>query len=165
MKKGAIGSTIIEFYHLMIKFLHPQYSFPMQSRFIDFFNENNSKKQKKRSMLVNIDLIKIGKDKRTTIMIKNIPNELNHNNLLEELEIVQFVNYFYIPYNDDNTKILGFAFLNVKSYKYIIDILDKIAKYENIRAKGQNKHCEICYANIQGIRALIKTFGKSYLKT
>ena len=42
---------------------------------------------------------------------------------------------------------------------------DKIAKYENIRAKGQNKHCEICYANIQGIRALIKTFGKTYLKT
>lgn len=165
MKQGAIGSTIIEFYHLMIRFLYPQYSFPMESRFTGFFNEDNTKKQKKRAMLINIDLIKIGKDKRTTVMIKNIPNGLNHKNLLEELEIVQFVNYFYIPYNDNNTKILGFAFLNVKNYKYIIDIIDKITKHDNICTKGQNKHCEICYANIQGIRALIKTFGKTYLKT
>ena len=163
MNSRANSSNYIDLYSLILKILFPEFTSVTQSRFSDLFAI--SKVSKKRSMTINPDIIMKGKDKRTTLMIKNIPSHLNHGNFLNVLEMSHLVNYFYLPYNKPFNKILGFAFVNVKNYQYVLTVIDKINKYhDKMAVKKKDKSFESCYANLQGLRALIKSFGKEYLK-
>ena len=68
-------------------------------------------------------------------------------------------NYIYIPLDQIGTKILGFAFVNVKNYKDIMKLCNVINNYVvNIN----NKKIEICYSKMQGAAGLIKAFGKEF---
>ena len=163
MNSRANSSNYIDLYSFLLKILFPEFTSVTHSRFSDLFSI--SKVSKKRSMTINPDIIMKGKDKRTTIMIKNIPCHLTYGNFLNVLEISHLVNYFYLPYNKPYNKILGFAFVNVKNYQYVLTVIDKISKYHNkMVGNKKDKSFEICYANLQGLRALIKSFGKEYLK-
>ena len=69
--------------NLVLKLLFCGFSYPQESRFIKIFNGNksipklNSNKKKEKSL--NIEPINIinGKDKRTSIIIKNLPNDIS----------------------------------------------------------------------------------------
>ena len=143
MNTGANSSNILDLYSLILKMLFPEFTSVTQSRFADLFSI--SKVSKKRSMIINPNIIKKGKDKRTTIMIKNIPSHLNHGNFLNALDISHLVNYFYLPCNKPSNKILGFAFVNLKNYQYVLTLIDKINKYHNsIAVNKKDKYFIIC---------------------
>ena len=153
MNSRANSSNYINLYSLILKILFPEFTSVTQSRFSDLFAI--SKVSKKRSMTINPDIIMKGKDKRTTLMIKNIPSHLNHGNFLNVLEMSHLVNYFYLPYNKPFNKILGFAFVNVENYKDILKLYDALNS-KNVN----NKKVEICYSKKQGVNSLVKSFGK-----
>ena len=117
-------------------------------------NENNNN-------LINIENIILGKDKRTTLMIKNIPNKYTLNVIIKEINI-NFKNkydLFYLPIDYANKCNLGFAFINFVNSFYIIEFynlyIGKKWKYFN-----SEKKCDLLYAKIQGKRDLIKHFEK-----
>ena len=126
-------------------------------------NQNQTKKQnqKEEKNIIDIQNIILQKDKRTTIMIKNIPNKYTISTFLEEINI-DFKNkydIFYLPIDYTNKCNLGFAFINFVDSFHIIEF------YDNYRGKkwkkfNSDKICELLYAKFQGKKELINHYEK-----
>ena len=166
--------------------LFPNLSHPSQSRFHEFFKklkelnkiqENNDKKKnhisykktKKNIMELNLYKIQNGMDKRTSLMIKNIPKGLDEINVIKWLQQLANLNYIFVPKDEFSNKILGFAFINVCNYLDILELLKRIAiaeNYNKINNKNFNnnrKKIEVIYSHKQGLKSLTKSFGNSHI--
>ena len=165
--------------------IFPKLSHPSQSRFHELFKKlkeiNNQqeketkkskpiyKKNKKNIMELNLYKIQNGIDKRTSLMIKNIPKGI------EELDVVKWLlqlvklNYVFVPKDEFSNKILGFAFINVCESTDILELLKKLAIIENYNNSyisnnnNNNKKIEVIYSHKQGLKSLSKSFGMSHI--
>ena len=70
---------------------------------------------------INLELVKSGEDKRTTIMIKNIPNKYTQKMLLKEVnkEFKEWFDVLYLPIDFETMANSGYAFINFLNYKDI----------------------------------------------
>ena len=149
-------------YEILLKLLFPKYSQPSESRFINSFSYINNKKKSNKnqnSFSISFEKIEKGEDKRTSIIIKNLPNSINKEYINQILLGVGNINYLYLPFDKYNNRNLGFAFINVVNYRSIIKLHNRLKdyKFENIDIK---KQIEICYSKIQGKNELSKMFKK-----
>ena len=111
--------------------------------------------------IINISNIKRNEDKRTTVIIKNIPNKYTIQLLLIELN-VNFANKFdviYLPQDKINNCNLGYGFINFINPLYLITF------YETFMGKKWNffnskKRCFLAYSNYQGKDELINYLFK-----
>jgi len=101
------------------------------------------------------------KDKRTTVMIRHIPNKYNINSFLEEInqDFKNKYDLFYLPIDYMNNCNLGFAFIN------FVDPMHIVSFYDNFRGKkwkkfNSDKICELAFAKFQGKKDLIAHFEK-----
>ena len=102
--------------------LFPKLSHPSQSRFHEFFkklkelnkiqeknekkkNNSSHKKNKKNIMELNLYKIQNGMDKRTSLMIKNIPKGIDEINVIKWLLQLANLNYIFVPVNNNRKKI------------------------------------------------------------
>ena len=164
----------------LLKMLFPKLSHPTQSRFLRFFksdeeinscpqnieknpkNGNNCRRKKKeKKHSTNLNLIKIinGNDKRTSLMIKNIPTVNNELSVIRWLKSLTNLNYVFVPKNNETNRILGYAFINVCKYSDILKLIENIKNYQNTSVN--NKKIEVCYSHKQGFKLLTKSFGLS----
>ena len=166
--------------------LFPNLSHPSQSRFHEFFKklkelnkiqENNDKKKnhtsymknKKNIMELNLHKIQNGIDKRTSLMIKNIPKGIDEINVIKWLQQLANMNYIFVPKDEFSNKILGFAFINVCNYMDILELLKRLAiaeTYNNINNNNfinNRKKIEVIYSHKQGLKSLTKSFGNSHI--
>ena len=162
--------------------LFPNLSHPSQSRFHEFFKklkelnkiqENNDKKKnhtsymknKKNIMELNLYKIQNGMDKRTSLMIKNIPKGIDEINVIKWLLQLTKLNYIFVPKDEYSNKILGFAFINVCEYTDIKDLLKNISFLEayNNNNYNKSKKIEVIYSHKQGLSSLMKSFGVSHM--
>jgi protein phosphatase 1 regulatory subunit 42 len=131
----------------------------MESRFTNFFSyikrSNKIKNYKYNS--ISFEKIENGEDKRTTVLIKNIPNSITKELFYGILDGVGNINYLYLPFNKQTNKNLGFAFVNMINYKNIINLYKRLTNY---KFKEIEKPIEICYYKIQGRINLSKMFSK-----
>ena len=116
--------------------------------------------------IINVSDIIKNKDKRTTLIIRNIPNKYTISLLLMELN-VNFTNKFdliFLPQDKKNDSNLGYGFIN------FINPLHLILFYEEFMGKKWNfsnskKICFLAYSNCQGkdevINYMLKIFGKN----
>jgi hypothetical protein len=111
----------------------------------------------------NIDLEKIikGFDKRTTLMIRNIPNKYTFKTFLEDVDLKFEGKYdlFYLPPDYTNNCNLGYCFIN------FVDAFHILYFYFLFRGKkwrrfNSEKICELAYAKVQGKKELIAHFEK-----
>jgi hypothetical protein len=112
-------------------------------------------------MELNLYKIQNGIDKRTSLMIKNIPKGIDEINVVKWLLQLTKLNYIFVPKDEYSNKILGFAFINVCDYTDIIDLLRKISFFENYN--NNNKKIEVIYSHKQGLKSLTKSFGISHI--
>lgn len=123
------------------------------------FNKNNSGHKSDRE-IINLENIALGKDTRTTIMIRNIPVKYDNEVLLKELEAFEGkFNCMYIPYDYGKDGNKGYAFLNMTNPYHILLL------YEQFYNKGWRyfkslKICDINYAHEQGIEGIKKCSEK-----
>ena len=164
--------------------LFPKLSHPSKSRFHEFFkklqlneaqtNENNEKAKesyihkkhnKKNIMELNLYKIQKGIDKRTSLMIKNIPKGFDEINVVKWLLQLANLNYVFVPKDEFSNKILGFAFINVCEYTDILKLLQKLTFIENCNnnINDNNKKIEVIYSYKQGLKSLSKSFGVSHI--
>ena len=107
--------------------------------------------------IINLENIIRNKDKRTTLIIRNIPNKYTITMLLEELNH-NFENKYdivYLPQDYINNSNLGFGFIN------FLEPLHLIYFYEEFVGKKWNffnskKRCNLAYSKYQGKNELIK---------
>ena len=167
--------------------LFPNLSHPSQSRFHEFFkklkelnkiqgnkdknrNLTSYKKNKKNIMELNLFKIQNGMDKRTSLMIKNIPKVLDEINVIKWLQQLANLNYIFVPKDEFSNKILGFAFINVCNYMDILQLLKKLTIAESYNEinndyliNNKRKKIEVIYSHKQGLKSLTKSFGVSHI--
>ena len=155
---------------LVLKLFFSGFSYPHESRFIKNFNRGKTiQKQiqnKPKGKSLNIEPVNIanGKDKRTTIIIKNLPNDISKEDLKSIIEPLGNINFIYIPIliKNKNKTTLSCAYINVINYKIILKIVQKFEQIKNLNKIQSNKDLskvEIFYSGTQGKYALINRFS------
>jgi len=134
------------------------------------FQQEHSKKQvddlKKpdSSFKLNLSSIIDGKDTRTTVMIKNIPNKYTQKMLLQKINENHRGEYdfLYLPIDFKNKCNVGYAFINFVDSLFIVNFCEELndKKWERFNSE---KICEITYGRIQGKHALVDHFETSNL--
>jgi len=90
------------------------------------------KKQRKKfdhtSFSLNLDRVLSGEEKRTTLMIKNIPNKYDQDSLLEAINVnfVGLYDFFYLPMDFKNKCNVGYAFINFINPKSYVGFFSRI---------------------------------------
>ncbi|XP_076960230.1 protein MEI2-like 4 [Bidens hawaiensis] len=125
-------------------------------------NENQA--DNKKQFELDLDRIMRGEDRRTTLMIKNIPNKYTSKMLLAAIDERHRGTYdfIYLPIDFKNKCNVGYAFINMTEPPLIIPFYQAFngKKWEKFNSE---KVASIAYARIQGKAALIAHFQNSSL--
>lgn len=103
-------------------------------------------------------------DKRTTVMIKNIPNRVTAERMKEILDRYVFgkYNFFYLRIDFTNHCNVGYAFINFAKPDHVIEFYKKFQGYMwDRKIFKTTKIVYLAYASIQGIEALKAKFRSS----
>ena len=123
--------------------------------------QRNTPLEERAKYIINLEKIINEKDQRTTLMIKNIPRNIMQSYLMEVIDkkFQNLFNFFYLPIDFIKKENAGYAFINFKNSKNIVDF------YFEFNEKPwpfcQNRKCFISYARIQGFRAITQHFSSS----
>ena len=138
----------------------PNQLFSLNNSYVksNLFSKNTETKEKQ---IINLEDIARGKEKRTTVMIRNVPIKYSIQVLEKELEY--FYGKFdclYLPFDNVNGGNKGYAFLNLVNPYHVLMF------YEVFQGKSwsfyeSKKICELNFANFQGIDE-IKKHAKNY---
>ena len=137
--------------------LKNMFQYPSESRFKEFFTQHKAKK-KRKTMMVNPKNVNLGLDKRTSIIIKNIPDYISDDqfrNII--LHLNKNIDFFYVPSNIKTRKNLRVAFVNVLESKQIVPIYMGLYKMKFVY-NSPNIEMEICYSKVQGKEQLMRRF-------
>ncbi|CAN4124162.1 unnamed protein product [Withania somnifera] len=125
---------------------------------------NSSQTDNKKQFELDIERISRGDDKRTTLMIKNIPNKYTSKMLLAAIDERHRGTYdfVYLPIDFKNKCNVGYAFINMTDPSLIVPFYQAFngKKWEKFNSE---KVATLAYARIQGKAALIAHFQNSSL--
>jgi hypothetical protein len=111
---------------------------------------------------INLENILRKKDKRTTIMIRHIPNKYSLKLLIEDINenFKDKYNLIYLPIDNVNCCNLGFGFINFTNIFHILGFYDYYfgKKWKKFNS---DKKCELAYSKIQGKDELLKYIQQS----
>lgn len=153
---------------IIIDLSFPMFSSAKNSRFLPFFNKISAKN--KENGLSNKKIYKIypekimqNQDKRTSIILNNIPKVWPKNNIRFFIESFGNINFFYI-YPGKNKKNTSSVYINFINYKSIVNIFMKLRK-RKYQLLNKAFIISIKYSKIQGKQELIKFFGEKSAKS
>ena len=116
-------------------------------------NEKNEQKEKidENDMTLVINKVISLEDKRTTIMIKNIPNKFNKDLLLSIINqnFKGTYDLFILPTDINKYKNFGYAFINFTS-SYYIPYFYYMFNGKMWSSTNSKKICELTYSKVQG---------------
>ena len=115
---------------------------------------------------INIDIKKIIylEDRRTTLMIKNIPNKFNRDLILNLINknFEGAYDLFVMQTDSNGNKNFGYSFINFTS-NYYIPYFYHLFNNKNWPNTNSKKVCEITYSKIQGRNNLISHYPNKYI--
>ncbi|XWS63482.1 hypothetical protein CRYUN_Cryun06bG0101400 [Craigia yunnanensis] len=127
-------------------------------------SEGSINQADKKQYKLDIDRIIRGEDKRTTLMLKNIPNKYTSKMLLAAIDERHRGTYdfIYLPIDFKNKCNVGYAFINMIDPSQIITFYQAFSgkKWEKFNSE---KVASLAYARIQGKAALVAHFQNSSL--
>ena len=135
------------------------FKFPKESRFNDLFKLLKSKNKKRKKLVVDPKYVMLDLDKRTSIIIKKIPDDvtsIQFENII--LNFCKDIDFYYVPTSIKTRKNLRVAFINVINYKQIVPIYMGLMYKVKFVYTNPNIELEICYSKVQGRNELIKRF-------
>ena len=120
---------------IIVQLYFPHFNSPSSSRFESLFlflgknnrNKSNNKNNNKSYYIFPERVIR-GEDKRTSILIKNIPKTIKKREIRSLIENFANINYLRIK-QDKKSKTFNVAYLNVINYKSIVPIYMGLRKY------------------------------------
>ena len=144
---------------ILIQLYFPNFNSPSSSRFESLFlilDKIDGKKKKNISYIIFPERIISSEDKRTSILIKNIPKNIKKREIRGMVE--QFANINFLGITQDK-KVKNFivAYLNVINYKTIVPIFMGLRKHI-FNYNNKEIITELYYSKIQGKEELKKVF-------
>jgi hypothetical protein len=142
---------------ILLELYFPHFISPTSSRFEEFFSNLEDRYDYLNSIFTyNIypERIISGEDKRTSIVIKNIPRYIKKREIRAMIEAFANINYLGII-KDKTMKKFIIAYLNVINYRSIVPIFMGLRKHI-INGKYQSKMLELYYSEYQGKENLKK---------
>ena len=142
---------------ILLELYFPHFISPTSSRFEEFFSNLEESYEYVNSIITyNIypERIISGEDKRTSIVIKNIPKYIKKREIRAMIEAFANINYLGII-KDKTMKKFIIAYLNVINYRSIVPIFMGLRKHI-INGKYQSKMLELYYSEYQGKENLKK---------
>ena len=127
---------------------------------------NQVEDREARHLMLSIDAVESGRDTRTSLMVRNIPNKYTQQMLLSEFSENGHgpgkIDFFYLPIDFKNRCNRGYAFVNFVDYR---DIVPFHRQYfgQHWKVFNSDKICDITYARIQGKAGMLKRFENSAL--
>ena len=155
----AVEKLLIDSLRLKPEISKTIFNYPTESRFKNYFRGIKTKVRKRKTMIVYPKNIMLDLDKRTSIIIKNIPDDVSceqFRNIV--LNFCKYIDFFYVPLSIKTRKKLRVAFVNVLNYKYIVPLYMGLIYKIKFVYKNPNIVMEICYSKVQGRFHLIKRF-------
>ena len=152
---------------IIIDLFFPQFNSPPCSRFESLFiylNKNDSNVRKKNIVSYTIfpERIMQGEDKRTSLILKNIPKNIKKKDIRNMIEKFGNINFLSIS-KDQNIDNFIVAYLNVINYKSIVPIFMGLRK-QSFSYLGKTFNIEIYYSKVQGKDELKKIFNYEWNK-
>lgn len=120
---------------------------------------NQYHKNQQRNYDLNIYDLMLGKETKTTVMMKNIPNKFNRKRLIDIID-GKFKGKFdlvYLPIDCKLKKNYGFAFINLTSSLAVIEFYS-VFNGEKWLGTNSEKICEVTYSKLQGREKMLKHF-------
>ena len=134
------------------------FNHPKESRFKDLFS-NMKIKKKRKTMSVNPKNVMLGIDRRTSIIIKNIPEDITSDQFKSiVMQFNPFIDFFYVPTKIRTRKRLRVAFVNVLDYTQIVPIYMGLLYKSKFVYNSHDIELEICYSKVQGKNQLMQRF-------
>ena len=150
---------------ILLHLYFPQFNSPESSRFESLFiflnkNDSNAKKKNIVTYVIFPERIMQGEDKRTSLLIKNIPKNVKKKEIRNMIEKYGNINFLSIS-KDQNIDNFIVAYLNVINYKSIVPIYMGLRK-QTFDYLGKKINIEIYYSKMQGKDELKKAFKNDY---
>jgi RNA recognition motif-containing protein len=123
-------------------------------------NDSNAKKKNIISYTILPDQVMQGEDKRTSLIIKNIPKNIKKKEIRSLIEKYGNINFLAVS-KDKNVENCIVAYLNVINYKSIVPIFMGLRKL-SFSYLGKTFNIEINYSKVQGKDELKKLFNYNY---
>lgn len=154
---------------ILVQLYFPHFTSTYSSRFETLFIILNKSKEKKKnnesksSNLIHPERIIRGEDKRTSIIIKNIPKNIKKKEIRNLVEKLANINFLGIT-QDKKSKSFLIAYLNVINYKSVVPIFMGLRK-NTFTYDNKIITTELFYSKFQGKEELKKIFklGKNKL--
>jgi hypothetical protein len=100
-------------------------------------------------------------DEKTTLMVRNIPQGMSQNEMLEKLEeVVPGVNFLYLPVSRRRQGNVGYAFVNFINGDKAEECL---REFQNTKLSGHksSKTLDIGFAQLQGFKQNVRFYRRS----
>ncbi|KAL7548731.1 hypothetical protein ACHAWF_012000 [Thalassiosira exigua] len=118
------------------------------------------------NLALHLDKVLSGRDRRSSLMVRNIPNKYTQQMLLSEFAAAGHgstkMDFFYLPIDFKNGCNRGYAFVNFVDYRDLIPFVERY-NGKGWQRFNSDKICDITYARIQGKAAMLKRFENSAL--
>ena len=149
---------------LLLHLYFPNFESPSSSRFESLFislrKSDFYKKNIYTSSIIYPERIIQGEDKRTTLIIKNIPKIIKKREIRSMVEKYGNINFLGLV-QDQNIDNFIVAYLNVINYKSVVPIYMGLRKH-TFNYFNRIIQIEILYSKIQGKEELKKIFKVDY---
>jgi hypothetical protein len=146
---------------ILIQLYFPNFNSPSSSRFESLFlilDKIDGKKKKNISYIIFPERIISSEDKRTSILIKNIPKNIKKKEIRNMIEKFANINFLGLT-QDKKTKSFIIAYLNVINYKSIVPIFMGLRKHI-FNYNNKDIITELYYSKYQGKEELKSFFKK-----
>ena len=144
---------------ILVQLYFPNFNSPTSSRFETLFmylKKSGGNKKQNISYIIFPERIIGGEDKRTSILIKNIPKNIKKKEIRDIVEKFANINFLGIT-QDKNYKSFIIAYLNVINYKSIVPIFMGLRNYA-FNYNNKIIIMELFYSRFQGKEELKKVF-------
>jgi RNA recognition motif-containing protein len=122
--------------------------------------DNFKEKKKEISYEIFPDKIMQGEDKRTSIIIRNIPKNMKKKDIRKMVEKFGNINFLSIVKDEEKENYMK-AYINTINYKSIVPIYMNLRKI-NFNYQGNLINIQIMYSDIQGKVQLKNIFSNDF---
>ncbi len=146
---------------ILVQLYFPHFHSPSSSRFEDLFlilDKSEGNKNNNLSYLIFPERIIRGEDKRTSILMKNIPKTIKKKEIRSLVENFANINYLGLK-QDKKSKDFNVAYLNVINYKSIVPIYMGLRKHTFLY-NDKKIVTELFYSKYQGKEQLKKSLKR-----